>query len=130
MIASRPNGVQNHGTPAYGNAPSRVSVVIIARSAVERAIQSLNAGLDVRTLASSCVKRSIVARAERAASSNVTARGSDRPSASCRHWTPISRSVRPIGARWTANSARFAVSAVVGRSNVTIVRRTTPSSPV
>jgi hypothetical protein len=48
--ASRPKGVQNQGTPAYGTRPSGVSVVIIARSAVERQIQSLKAGLDVRML--------------------------------------------------------------------------------
>src|SRR5688572_33089838 len=97
MIASRPNGVQNHGTPAYGNGPSGVSVVIIARSAVERATQSLNAGFDVRTAHSLSVMRSTVVRAPRAASSNVVARGDAEPSA--RQSTAITRSVRPAGDR-------------------------------
>ena len=37
MIPSRPNGVLNHGTPAYGYSPYGVSETSMRRSAIERA---------------------------------------------------------------------------------------------
>ena len=45
MIPSRPNGVLNQGTPAYGYAPCGVSVTIICRSETERAIHSSSSSL-------------------------------------------------------------------------------------
>src|SRR5262245_24850210 len=47
MMPSRPNTVLNQGTPAYGYAPSAVSVVIMRTSALERVIHSLNLASEV-----------------------------------------------------------------------------------
>src|SRR5688572_17203689 len=46
---SRPNGVLNHGMPAYGYDPCGVSVSIICRSALERTSQRLNIALELST---------------------------------------------------------------------------------
>ncbi len=47
MMASRPKGVLNQGTPAYAYGPLGVSVIIIRRSERERSSQALNCGLEV-----------------------------------------------------------------------------------
>src|SRR5215216_1472482 len=47
ICRARPIGVLNHGIPAYGYAPSAVSVSNIAMSADDRRIQRLNASFDV-----------------------------------------------------------------------------------
>ena len=48
---SRPNGVQNHGMPAYGSGPCAVGTVSIARSAAERRIQAFIAWFEVEIVA-------------------------------------------------------------------------------
>src|SRR6185436_7156299 len=47
QIPSRPKGVLNHGTPAYGYGPWAVRVTVMWRSAIERSSQSLKAEFDV-----------------------------------------------------------------------------------
>jgi hypothetical protein len=49
MIPSRPNGVLNHGRPAYGYGPKSVFVVSICRSAIARPIHDVICGFDVST---------------------------------------------------------------------------------
>ena len=47
MMPSRPNGVLNHGTPAYTYGPVGMSLVIIWMSAADRLHHSLNCSLAV-----------------------------------------------------------------------------------
>src|SRR5205823_9846639 len=48
IMPSRPNGVLNHGTPAYGYGPYGVWVTIMCTSDAARSAQSLNRSLDAR----------------------------------------------------------------------------------
>jgi hypothetical protein len=49
MMPSRPKGVLNHGTPAYGYNPSRRSVVIIVISPADLVSHWLNASFELIT---------------------------------------------------------------------------------
>ncbi|EDS88127.1 hypothetical protein BURPSS13_C0006 [Burkholderia pseudomallei S13] len=51
ITASRPNGVENHGMPAYGYGPVSSDVVSRPRSASERSSHALKSGLLVCTRA-------------------------------------------------------------------------------
>ena len=51
MMPSLPNGVLNHGTPAYGYGPCAVSLVISRTSASDCVIQPLNWSFDVEMCA-------------------------------------------------------------------------------
>ena len=46
---SRPNGVLNHGIPAYGYTPYAVSVSIIRKSPADRLIQRLRLSFELTT---------------------------------------------------------------------------------
>src|SRR5207248_5141788 len=70
MRPSRPNGVLNQGTPAYGYDPYRVVDTSIRRSAAERRTHWLKRSLDVSTIAYSARVRSIAASAADSATSN------------------------------------------------------------
>ena len=58
MMPSRPNGVLNHGTPAYTYGPVGMSLVIIWMSAADRLHQSLNCSWQCRACTTRAAARS------------------------------------------------------------------------
>ena len=120
---SRPNGVQNHGTPAYGIGPCAVGTVSIARSAAERRIHAFIAGLAVESGA---------ARSRSRASSRCTAYKPGRlrvsPSRSA-HEIRTAISTRSPGSSSAIRSTESALVRSGAGSNASAVVRTTPSRP-
>ena len=123
MIPSRPNGVENHGTPAYGYKPSPVSVIIMSRSERDRSSHASK-----RSFVDEIVVRSRRgARGLRRVSPAIAV--SRSPVASSPKLARSSIVVLSPGASLTTNVARVAVSCA-GAGDITMrVVRATPSRP-
>ena len=109
MMPSRPNGVLNQGTPAYGYGPYFVSATSMRRSAAERRTHWLNRSLDVSIVAYSVRSASNAPLHSDCASSNVRF-GTAAMLAVRSGWrSPATAGVR--GARSYANRACLGVAA-------------------
>jgi hypothetical protein len=131
MMLSRPKRVANQGIPAMMKVPSVVCEMSEVRSACERVNSESNRVLLAESLAHPQRDSSISTRRAASALSKSAAGVKLRPLRS-RSQPPVMRISSPAvspRARLTRNAARSPLSACGIVSNMTSVKRLTPSSP-